>query len=50
VAFDLVESENQHFLLDVTTKLFASDAAAPAEETKGEGEAKVSGIERDAGD
>jgi hypothetical protein len=37
VAFDLAESENQHFLLDVNTALFPPPAPAPAAEGEGEG-------------
>ena len=41
MAFDLVESENQHFLLDVNTALFSPPpSTAPAEEGKQE-ETKV---------
>lgn len=36
VAFDVVESENQHFLLDVTKELFKRPTVTePAAETKG---------------
>ena len=42
VAFDLVESENQHFLLDVNTVLFSSSPAQAPPPEAGSEEAKSS--------